>query len=80
MATWCKVFNDHGAFECMVKVAAMCAPGEVIVYHAWEPYQFKQWKGSRSRLNRRGRRCIWPGGYSQIHYRMCRMVLEVAKV
>ena len=36
-----RVYNDVGAFEIRAKVAASCAPGEVIIYHAWEPYMFK---------------------------------------
>ena len=37
--------NDIGSFEIRVKVSTSVRPGQVIVYHAWEPYQFK---GNRS--------------------------------
>jgi len=40
-----KVFNDLDDFEILAKVAAAVRPGEVIVYHAWENYQFKNQKG-----------------------------------
>ena len=33
--------NDIGWFEARVKVSHSVRPGEVILYHAWEPYQFK---------------------------------------
>lgn len=35
-----RVWNDIGAFEAAVKVAAAIRPGEVVINHAWEPYQF----------------------------------------
>jgi DMSO reductase family type II enzyme molybdopterin subunit len=46
-----RVYNDFDDFKVHVKLtpaakpqkgAAM--PGQVIIYHAWEPYQFKDWK------------------------------------
>ena len=40
-----KVFNDLDDFEILAKVAAAVRPGEVIVYHAWENFQFKNQKG-----------------------------------
>jgi anaerobic selenocysteine-containing dehydrogenase len=40
-----KVFNDLDDFEILTKVAPAVQPGEVIVYHAWENYQFKDQKG-----------------------------------
>jgi DMSO reductase family type II enzyme molybdopterin subunit len=40
-----RVFNDLDAFEIMAKVAPSVRPGEVIIYHAWENFQFKSQKG-----------------------------------
>ena len=40
-----RVFNDMDSFEIMVKVSPSVRPGQLIVYHAWENYQFKQGKG-----------------------------------
>ncbi len=34
------VGNDLGQFEILAKVSAVVQPGQVIVYHAWEPFQF----------------------------------------
>ncbi len=65
-----RVFNDNGAFECMVKVAAVTAPGEVIVYHAWETYQFRNWKGQQEPVESPWKALHLAGGYGQIHYRM----------
>ncbi|MBK7251082.1 MAG: molybdopterin-dependent oxidoreductase [Gammaproteobacteria bacterium] len=36
-----RVFNDVGSFEIMAKVLPNLRPGQVIVYHAWEPFQFR---------------------------------------
>jgi len=35
-----RVRNDIGSFELQAKVSAALRPGEVVVYHSWEPYQF----------------------------------------
>ena len=40
-----KVYNDLDSFDIVAKVAPVTRPGEVIVYHAWENYQFKGQKG-----------------------------------
>jgi DMSO reductase family type II enzyme molybdopterin subunit len=65
-----RVFNDHGRFECMVKVAAATAPGEVIIYHAWEAYQFKNWQGQQEPVEAPWKALHLAGGYSHLHYRM----------
>jgi anaerobic selenocysteine-containing dehydrogenase len=36
-----RVRNDAGVFEVRVKISGSVRPGQVIVDHAWEPYQFK---------------------------------------
>ncbi len=65
-----KIFNDHGTFECMVKVSALPGPGQVILYHAWEPYQFKNWMGPQEPVEAPWKALHMAGGYAQIHYRM----------
>ena len=54
----------------MVKVAATTQPGEVIMYHAWEPYQFKGWKGQQEPIAAPWKALHLAGGYSHLHYRM----------
>ncbi|MBI3786216.1 MAG: molybdopterin-dependent oxidoreductase, partial [Deltaproteobacteria bacterium] len=39
-----RVRNDHGSFQVRARVAASVAPGEAILYHAWEPLQFRDWR------------------------------------
>ena len=65
-----RVYNHHSEFECMVKVSAITAPGEIIVYHAWEPYQFKNWKGQQEPAEAPWKALHLAGGYHQIHYRI----------
>ena len=36
-----RVFNDLDAFEIMVKVSPAVRPGQFIIYHAWDNFQFK---------------------------------------
>lgn len=40
-----RVFNDLDSFEIMAKVAPGTRPGQVIIYHAWENFQFHGGKG-----------------------------------
>jgi len=65
-----RVYNDTGAFESMVKVSASVQPGEVIIYHAWEPYQFKGWKGQQEPVEAPWKAIHLAGDYGHIHYRM----------
>jgi len=39
-----RVRNEQGAFEVRARIAPGVQPGEAILYHAWEPYQFKGWR------------------------------------
>ncbi|MBW2418027.1 MAG: molybdopterin-dependent oxidoreductase [Deltaproteobacteria bacterium] len=39
-----RVYNDISEYETLAKIVPSLRPGEVIVYHAWEPYQFKNRK------------------------------------
>jgi DMSO reductase family type II enzyme molybdopterin subunit len=36
-----RVWNDVGSFEVRVRISPATRPRQVIVYHAWEPFQFK---------------------------------------
>jgi nitrate reductase alpha subunit len=53
-----RVYNDVGSFEIHAKVAPGVRPGQVIVYHAWEPYQFPQGKSHQ---------CLIPSPMNPIH-------------
>jgi nitrate reductase alpha subunit len=40
-----RVFNDLDAFVIQVKLSPAVRPGQLILYHAWENYQFEKGKG-----------------------------------
>jgi nitrate reductase alpha subunit len=65
-----RVHNDNGAFEAVAKLSGAIQPGQVIIYHAWEPYQFKGWKGQQEPVVAPWKALHLAGGYGQIHYRM----------
>ncbi|MDH3212504.1 MAG: molybdopterin-dependent oxidoreductase [Myxococcales bacterium] len=65
-----RVFNDNGEFEAEVKLAAAVQPGQLVIYHAWEPYQFKGWRGQQEPVVAPWKALHLAGGYGQIHYRM----------
>jgi DMSO reductase family type II enzyme molybdopterin subunit len=64
-----RVFNDVGEFEAIAKVAASVQPGQAIIYHAWEPYQFKSWKGQQEPVAAPWKALHLASGYGQIHYK-----------
>ncbi len=39
-----RVYNDIDSYETMAKIAPSLRPGQVMQFHAWEPYQFKDGK------------------------------------
>ncbi len=65
-----RIFNDTGGFQALVKVAVGVQPGEVIVYHAWEPFQFPGGKGCQEPVEAPWKPLHLAGGYAHLHYRM----------
>ncbi len=65
-----RVYNEHGAFEARVRPGARMQPGMIQLYHAWEPYQFKDWQGQQAPVAAPWKPLHLAGGYSQLHYRM----------
>ena len=43
-----RVFNDLGEFQVMTKVSPAIRPGMLVIYHAWENYQFRDGVGYQS--------------------------------
>ncbi len=41
-----RVFNDHGSYVAMCRVAGRVRPDQVIVYNGFEPYMFPGWEGA----------------------------------
>ncbi len=65
-----RIYNTHGAFETRVKLADRMQPGTVQIFHAWEPYQFKNWEGQQAPVVSPCKPTHLAGGYGQLHYRM----------
>jgi anaerobic selenocysteine-containing dehydrogenase len=65
-----RVYNDAGEFQVIAKVSPSVQPGEVIIYHAWEPFQFKNWQGQQEPVEAPWKAIHLAGGYGHIHYRM----------
>jgi DMSO reductase family type II enzyme molybdopterin subunit len=64
-----RVFNDLGAFECAAKVTAAAQPGQVIIYHAWENFQFARHQGQQEPVVGAWKALHLVGDYGQLHYR-----------
>ena len=43
-----RVFNDLGEFQVMAKLSPAIRPGMLVIYHAWENYQFRNGVGYQS--------------------------------
>jgi DMSO reductase family type II enzyme molybdopterin subunit len=68
-----RVFNDVGTFEVIARISPTVQPGQVVIYHAWEPYQFKGWKGQQEPVPAPWKALHLAAGYGQIHYRQIYM-------
>jgi DMSO reductase family type II enzyme molybdopterin subunit len=64
------VRNDVGRFEVKAKVSGAVQPGTVIVYHAWESYQFKDGAVQNDVAPSPVKPLNLVGNYGQLHYRM----------
>ncbi len=65
-----RVFNDAGAFVIRVKPSPAVQPGQVVVYHAWENFQFPKWEQSQVAVPSPWKPLHVAGGYGHIRYRM----------
>ena len=63
------VHNDVGSFKVRIKLAPSVQPGQVVMYHAWEPYQFDQWSGQQAVNPSPLKPLHLVGDYGQLQYR-----------
>ncbi|MCP5042453.1 MAG: molybdopterin-dependent oxidoreductase [bacterium] len=61
-----RVYNDIGSFEIHCTVAPAIRPGQVVVYHAWEPFQFSKGKSHQSLIPSPMNPIHLAGGYGQL--------------
>ncbi|MDR7540002.1 MAG: molybdopterin-dependent oxidoreductase [Armatimonadota bacterium] len=61
-----EVFNDVAAFQVQAAVSPAVRPGQTIIYHAWENYQFPAWKHFQSVMPSPLNPIELAGGYFQL--------------
>jgi nitrate reductase alpha subunit len=64
-----RVYNDFESFHIRTKLSTATRPGVVIVYHAWEPYQYKNWKPYDNVVPGMIKWLHLAGGYGHLNYR-----------
>jgi len=64
-----RVFNDVGEFECLAKPTPTVQPGQAVIYHAWESFQFAGGKGQQEPVPSPWKALHLAGDYGQLHYR-----------
>ena len=65
-----RVRNDRGSFRVRARVAGSLPAGVVILYHAWEPYQFADWKSEMSVITAPLKPVHLVGDYGHLAYRV----------
>ncbi|MDP6978143.1 MAG: molybdopterin-dependent oxidoreductase [Myxococcota bacterium] len=65
-----RVHNEHGSFEANAKLAPSVGPGQAILYHAWEPYQFPNWQGQMELTSSPYKPLHLVGGYGHLRPRV----------
>jgi nitrate reductase alpha subunit len=64
-----KVYNDVDSFQVNVKICPAIRPGQVMIYHAWEPFQFKGLKSHQNLIPSPMKPLHMVGGYGHIRWR-----------
>jgi DMSO reductase family type II enzyme molybdopterin subunit len=61
-----ELHNDVASFRILVAVSAAVRPGQVIIYHAWENYQFEGWRHFKNVMPGPPNPIEFAGGYGHI--------------
>ena len=64
------VRNDYGSFRVRARLAPSVAPGEAILYHAWEPLQFSGWQSNMEVVASPYKPTHLVGDYGHLRYRV----------
>jgi anaerobic selenocysteine-containing dehydrogenase len=64
-----RVHNDVGAYEVHAKPTPALQPGQAVIYHAWEPYQFAGWNSSQTVVAGAFKPLHMLGGYGHLSFR-----------
>lgn len=65
-----RVFNDYGEFLVQAKVSSLPRPRQVIIYHAWDPYQFPGRRSYDAIIPGLIKPLHLAGGYGHLNYYM----------
>jgi DMSO reductase family type II enzyme molybdopterin subunit len=63
-----RLHNDLGAFVLRAKIARSVQPGQVLVYHAWEPYQFRDGRSDHAIIPSPFKPTALVGDYGHLHW------------
>ncbi len=63
-----QVFNDYGSFVVRAKLSACTRPDQLVIYHAWEPYQYPNWMPYDGLLPGPPKGLHFAGGYRHYEY------------
>jgi len=64
------VRNEHGEFRVRARISPAVQPGEAIIYHAWEPFQFPAWRGNMEVVASPYKPVHLVGDYGHLRYRV----------
>jgi len=62
------VFNDYGEFLVRAKLSACVRPDQLVIYHAWEPYQYPNGMPYDGLLPGPPKGIHFAGGYRHFEY------------
>jgi nitrate reductase alpha subunit len=65
-----RVWNDIGTFEARAKVTGAIRPGQIHIFHAWEPYQFRSRDSHQALIASPLKVTQLVGDYGQLHWSM----------
>ncbi len=63
-----RVWNDLGSFEARAKLTGAIRPGQVHIFHAWEPYQFRSPLSHQALIPSPIKPTQLVGDYGQLHW------------
>jgi DMSO reductase family type II enzyme molybdopterin subunit len=63
-----RVRNDLGSFVMRAKIGRYVQPGEILLYHAWEPYQFRNGRSDHAITPSPFKPTSLVGDYGQLHW------------
>jgi DMSO reductase family type II enzyme molybdopterin subunit len=65
---WVRVWNDIGRFEARAALSGAIRPGQVHIFHAWEPYQFRSEESHQSLIPSPLKVTQLVGDYGHLHW------------